>query len=77
MAKNQTKFIASIEQKEVKNIKDIAENLRKKGCKIENVLSLTGIITGEFPGDESALQQLKIKGIKYIEEDGEVKAFGG
>jgi hypothetical protein len=77
MANNQIKFIASIEQNEVKNIKEIAENLRKKGCKITHVLSLTGIITGESSGDESSLQELKVKGIKYIEEDGEVKAFGG
>jgi hypothetical protein len=77
MAKHPTKFIASIEEKEIANIQDIARALEGKGCKITNILSFTGVICGETERDESSLQDLKIKGIKHIEEDGEVKAFGG
>lgn len=77
MAKYPTKFIASIEEKEIVNIQKIAQILENKGCKITNILSFTGIISGEIFGDESSLQELKVKGIKHIEEDGEVKAFGG
>jgi hypothetical protein len=77
MAKHPTKFIASIEENEIGNIQDIAQILEGKGCKITNILAFTGVICGETDGDESSLQKLKIKGIKHIEEDGEVKAFGG
>jgi hypothetical protein len=77
MMKHPMKFVASVEQTEIQNIGNIAQSLKEKGCKITHVLSLTGVIIGETSGDESSLQDLKIKGIKYIEEDGEVKAFGG
>ena len=77
MAKHPTKFIASIEKDEIGNIQKIAQTLESKGCKITNVLSFTGVICGETDGDESSLQDLKVKGIKHIEEDGDVKAFGG
>lgn len=77
MAKHPTKFIASIEENELNNIQNIAQALEGKGCKITNILSFTGVICGETEGDESSLQELKVKGIKHIEEDGEVEAFGG
>ncbi|MCL6261728.1 hypothetical protein M3O96_21720 [Aquiflexum sp. TKW24L] len=77
MAKHPIKFVASVEQTEISNIGNIAQVLKEKGCKITHILSLTGVITGVSSGDESSLQDLKVKGIKYIEEDGEVKAFGG
>lgn len=77
MSKHPTKFIASIEESEKDNIQNIAQILERKGCRITNILSFTGIICGETSGEESSLKDLKIKGIKHIEEDGEVKAFGG
>jgi hypothetical protein len=69
------RFIASIEEHSKDKIKEIAENLRQKGCKINDVLSFSGIITGESSGNEKSLEELKVKGIKYIEEDGEVRAL--
>ena len=69
------KFIASVEENEIPNIGKIAQTLRDKGCKIENVLSFTGVITGLSSGKESSLAELKVKGIKHIEKDGEVRAF--
>ena len=68
-------FIASIEDNEIKNIQEIAEGLRKKGCKINHILSFAGVITGQTSGKEDSLDEIKIKGIKNIEEDGEVRAF--
>jgi predicted Fe-Mo cluster-binding NifX family protein len=74
MANDPIKFIASVEDGEIKNIQVIAEKLREKGCKINHVLSFTGVITGETSGKEDSLQEMKVKGIKHIEEDGEVRA---
>jgi hypothetical protein len=75
MANDPIKFIASVEDGEIKNIQDIAEKLRNKGCKINHILSFTGVITGETSGKEDNLQEIIVKGIKHIEEDGEVRAF--
>jgi hypothetical protein len=77
MANQPINFVASVEDKEIKNIQEIAESLRKKGCKINHVLSFTGVITGQTSGNEDSLDEIKVKGIKHIEEDGEVRAFGG
>lgn len=77
MANKPINFVASVEDKEIKNIQEIAESLRKKGCKINHVLSFTGVITGQTSGKEDNLDEIKVKGIKHIEEDGEVRAFGG
>lgn len=65
-------FIASVEPSERFQIQVIAGKLRDKGCQITNVLKLTGIITGCSSGTESSLEDLKINGIRHIEEDGEV-----
>lgn len=75
MANDPIKFIASIEDSEIKNIQEIAEKLRDKGCKINHVLSFTGVITGQTSGKEGSLDEIKVKGIKHIEEDGEVRAI--
>lgn len=77
MANQPINFIASVEDKEIKNIQEIAESLRKKGCRINHILSFTGVITGQTSGKEGNLDEIKVKGIKHIEEDGEVRAFGG
>ncbi len=66
------RFIASIEEQSKNKIMEIAETLKQKGCKINDVLNFAGIITGESPGSEKNLEELKVKGIKYIEEDREV-----
>jgi histidinol-phosphate/aromatic aminotransferase/cobyric acid decarboxylase-like protein len=75
MGHKPTNFIAAVEEKEIPHIQDIAQKLREKGCVIRDVLSFTGVISGTTSGNESKLDDLKIKGIKYIEEDGEVRAF--
>lgn len=74
--KNQPKnFIASVEDDQVSQINLIAAMLEKKGCQITQVLILSGIISGCSSGKESSLQELKIKGIKHIEEDRDVRAI--
>lgn len=74
--KNQPKnFIAAVEDDHVGQINVIAGKLEEKGCRITQVLILSGIISGCSSGKESSLQELKIKGIKHIEEDREVRAI--
>jgi hypothetical protein len=68
-------FIASVEPSERFRIQVIAGKLRDKGCQITGTLSITGIITGCTSGKESSLEELKIDGIQYIEEDREVGAI--
>jgi hypothetical protein len=75
MSHNPKNFIASIEENEIKNIQEIAQKLSHKGCKVKDILSFTGVITGISSGEESSLEELKIKGIKYIEEDREIRAI--
>ncbi|WP_114751261.1 hypothetical protein [Pleomorphovibrio marinus] len=69
------KFIASVDEDMKGQMQEIATQLRKKGCKILDVLSFSGIITGESSGQEKNLDELRVKGIKHIEEDGEVNAM--
>lgn len=69
-------FIASIEPGSAAHIEQIAENLRLKGCTINRILKFAGVISGSSSGEEKDLQELKVKGIRYIEEDREVRALG-
>lgn len=68
-------FIASVEPSERSQIQVIAAKLRDKGCKITSTLSITGIITGCTSGTESSLEELKIDGIRHIEEERELGAI--
>jgi hypothetical protein len=72
--KNQlVNFIASVREDRIGDIQDIARNLEGLGCKIENILTLSGVITGSAsPG--TSLSVLKIDGIKNIEPDRHIKA---
>lgn len=69
-------FIASIEDNATEKIDQIAGELRQQGCTIKQVLKLSGIITGYSSGKEARLEDLKVTGIKYIEEDREARALG-
>jgi len=69
-------FIASVEENATGRIEQIAGELRQQGCTIKQVLKLSGIITGSSSGKESKLEELKVSGIKYIEEDREASALG-
>lgn len=76
MEKSPKNFIASVEENHARQIDEIARQLEAKGCKITSILTTLGIITGCSSGEESNLEELKIQGIKHIEEDRPVKALG-
>ena len=67
-------FIASVDEESIGNINGIAQNLKNMGCKIDNILTFSGVITGST-SSEVSLNDLKIDGIKNIEADRAVKAF--
>lgn len=49
------------------NIDNLVEDYKKMGVKIDRILKLTGIICGT--SDNHTLEELKIAGIKSVEED--------
>ncbi|WP_375585779.1 hypothetical protein [Cyclobacterium xiamenense] len=69
-------FIASIEPGLESEIERIAKGLQEKGCTIHRILKLSGVISGCSSGKEKNLQELKINGIRHIEEDRQVRALG-
>lgn len=61
-------FIISVNNTE--DVNNIAKKLRDLGCKIDTISSFSGIITGST---ELLLKELEIEGVKYVEEEREVK----
>lgn len=67
-SKKTKKFIAVVEEDQAVKIEDIADQLKKEGAQIDQVMSFTGIITGTSPD----MQKLNsVRGIKSVEEDRE------
>ncbi len=72
--KRSKNFIATVEEDKIKNIQSIAKYMQADGVKINQILSISGIITGSA-NDLSDLNKYKGKGIKTIEEEKQVKAL--
>lgn len=70
-------FIASVNDKNLNNTKGIAEQLRKKGCVINNVFEEIGAISGSFDdnNDSNKISKLKIKGLDAIEVERKVRSY--
>lgn len=73
MKASKINFIASVHDDQLDNIKQIAKKLKDMGCTIDNVLSISGIITGSTSAN--TIGQLKIQGVKNVELDKKVKAI--
>lgn len=59
-------FIAAVTDDHSDRMEEVADRLREKGCKINQILKLTGIITGRV-SLSTPLNDLIIKGIKSVE----------
>ncbi|WP_205510188.1 hypothetical protein [Longitalea arenae] len=59
------RFIATVEDKY--QVQEIADDLKRLGFRIDNVLRLGGIIIGSLNGKR--LDQVKIKGVKMVERE--------
>jgi len=62
------KFIATVRENKIDQIKQIAAIMKKDGCTIDQVFEITGIITGKI-ADIKRMDKYKKKGIATIEED--------
>ena len=59
-------FVAAVDENYLNRIEDVADRLRTRGCKIENILKLTGVITGRV-SLTTEIAELKIEGIESVE----------
>jgi hypothetical protein len=64
-------IIVTIDDKHIKNIAAIAKSLSKLGMRVENILKISGIISGSLKPDVKPAQ-LKIKGVKSVERSKKV-----
>jgi len=65
-------FIARVEDNQKPNIREIAQSLTKMGIQVRRVMRITGTISGS--SGSLSLVDLKIKGIKSVEENRRIKA---
>ncbi|KQR66972.1 hypothetical protein [Pedobacter sp. Leaf176] len=76
MKSGQINFIASVKDSNIDKIDLIARKLSDMGCRVERVMSFSGVITGSTVSNSKlSLDDLKIEGIKNIEMDRDVRAF--
>jgi hypothetical protein len=65
-------FIARIEESQKSNIQEIAKSLEKMGIRINRIMRITGTISGS--SSSLPLAQIKIKGIKSVEQNRRLRA---
>ena len=65
-------FIARVEDSQKPNTQEIAQSLEKMGIRVKRIMRITGTISGS--SGSVSLAQLKIKGIKSVEQNRRMKA---
>jgi len=65
-------FIARVEDSQKPNIQEIAQSMTKMGIQVRRIMRITGTISGS--SGSLSLSQVKIKGIKSVEENRRMKA---
>ena len=71
MAKSKP-VIVTVTDAALKNIKTVASQLKAKGMKVDQVLPVTGVISGSCQvGKEAALRA--VKGVHSVEEEAQVQ----
>lgn len=71
-AKKGKKFIAVVQDDHLEMINDIADKMKEEGVKIDQVLTITGIITGSAADLQKVID---VAGVKSVEEDKEKRAW--
>jgi hypothetical protein len=66
------KFIASVGEDYLERMEEIADVLRSKGCVIQEILEISGVITGEVRISIN-LDDLHVEGISSIEKERTLK----
>lgn len=68
------RVIVTVDDAHVSNIESLASTFRSLGMTVSNVLSTSGIITGEVPGH--AKEEIKkVDGVVNVEPDEEMRAI--
>jgi|GEM_PF-1505952 len=67
-------FIASVKNNHLDDIQTLAKQLEERGCRINLITKMLGIISGSVE-DGHAIDQLKIDGIDKIEIDRKLGPF--
>ncbi|KAB0239557.1 MAG: hypothetical protein ACKPKE_04295 [Microcystis panniformis] len=68
------KIIVTIDEQHLADIQIVANNLQSLGMTVDNILSVSGIVTGSSPG--SLIPSLKaVQGVLDVEEDKEMWAI--
>ncbi len=65
-------FIASVQNDHLDHIEEVARKLRIKGCEINQILPITGVISGSVNIGQN-FDELKVEGIAAIEKQRIVK----
>ncbi|MBS1605398.1 MAG: hypothetical protein JST42_22230 [Bacteroidetes bacterium] len=65
-------FIARVEESQKPNIQEIARSMTKMGIRVRRIMRITGTISGS--SGSLSLAELKIKGVKSVEENRRMKA---
>jgi hypothetical protein len=74
MAQNSKRVVVTVDDDHVGSIEKVAEALRSAGMNVGDILSTTGIITGEV--DEAGRRSMQsVPGVKAIEPDDEMHAI--
>jgi hypothetical protein len=63
-------FIATVEDNQRSNIREIARSLEKVGVKVREVMRISGVITGS----SRSLSNVRIPGIRSVEQDRSLRA---
>jgi|GEM_PF-695464 len=71
--KRRLRFVLSVEKNHRAEIEELVERLKGLGVRVEQIMPSIGIITGATASGQ-ALSALKIKGVKNVEPDRDVKA---
>ena len=67
MVKRSKPLVVTVSDEKLADIRGVAEKLAAKGMKIERVMPITGVITGSYSGNVSAMQ--KVNAVASVEEE--------
>jgi hypothetical protein len=68
-------IIVTIQDKHLKDIHTIAKTLSALGMRVDNVLKISGIISGSIKSATKP-SELKVKGVKSVEVSKKISATG-
>lgn len=68
MAKKLMPIIVTVTDEKLKDIHKVADQLSSKGMKVDNVMTITGVITGSSPSTKVSVLE-KVNGVLSIEKE--------